>query len=146
VTIRSRLAVSTLVAVGAGLAACDAAPPRDRGEVAEPSTTTWRPLGSWSGSGNIQTESFTVDTGALRLAWETRNETSPGGGRFRVSLHSAISGRPLQTIVDRTGPGAGTAYAEDEPRVSYLVIESTGIEWTATLDEALPAGDASPRR
>jgi hypothetical protein len=107
---------------------------------------TWHPLGSWSGTGNLQTESFTVDTGALRLTWETRNETTPGTGRFRVSLHSAISGRPLQTIVDRSGAGAGTAYAEDEPRLSYLVIESSGIEWKATLDEAAPAGSGPSSR
>jgi hypothetical protein len=97
----------------------------------------WRSLGTWSGRGNSQTASFTVETGALRLRWETRNESAPGAGRFRVSLHSAISGRPLQVIVDRTGAGADVSFLEDEPRVSYLVIESANVDWTATLDEAV---------
>ena len=101
------------------------------------SGTVWRSLGAWSGRGNSQTGSFTVETGALRLRWETRRETAPGAGRFRVSLHSAISGRPLQVIVDRTGVGTDVSYLEDEPRVSYLVIESENIDWTATLEEAI---------
>jgi Ethanolamine utilization protein EutJ (predicted chaperonin) len=58
---------------------------------------------------------------------------------FRVRLHSAISGRPLQTFVEQAGSGDGTAYVEDEPRVSYLVIESANVEWTAILDEAVAA-------
>ena len=94
-------------------------------------------MGTWSGRGSSQTDSFTVETGALRLQWETKNETAPGAGRFRVSLHSAISGRPLQVIVDRTGVGGDVSYLEDEPRVSYLVIESANVDWTATLDEAI---------
>ena len=99
--------------------------------------TVWRSMGTWSGRGHSQTGSFTVETGALRLRWETRNETAPGAGRFRVSLHSAISGRPLQMIVERAGVGRDVSYVEDEPRVSYLVIESENVEWTATLEEAV---------
>jgi hypothetical protein len=102
------------------------------------STTVWRTLGTWSGRGNSQTGSFTVDSGAMRLRWETRHETTPGSGTFRISLHSAISGRPLQLIVDHKGVGGETAFLEDEPRVSYLVIESENVDWTATLEEAVP--------
>ena len=94
-------------------------------------------MGTWSGRGNSQTASFTVETGALRLRWEVRNESAPGAGRFRVSLHSAISGRPLQVIVDHTGVGSDVSYLEDEPRVSYLVIESENVDWSTTLEEAV---------
>lgn len=104
--------------------------------------TRWHALGTWSGRGDIQTGSFDVTTGALRLRWETRDERAPGTGAFRVSLHSAISGRPLQTIVDTKGIGAGTAHLEDEPRVSYLVVESQNVGWTATLEELVPSGSA----
>ena len=82
-------------------------------------------------------------TGALRLRWETRATSRAGGGHFRVWLHSAISGRPLQLVVDKAGAGAGTAYVADDPRVSYLVVESEQVDWTATLDEA--AGSAARR-
>jgi len=57
-------------------------------------------------------------------------------GRFRVSLHSAISGRALQTVVDVTSVAAGESYVAADPRMSYLVIESAGVDWTATLEEA----------
>lgn len=121
------------------LAGCQA-PAAPVVQAAPTATTSWHALGTWSGRGNRQTESFDVTTGALRLRWETRGEGA-AGGRFQVSLHSSVSGRPLQTIVDHAGAGAGTAYAADEPRVSYLVIESDQ-EWTATLEEAIPAAQA----
>jgi hypothetical protein len=101
--------------------------------------TAWRVVGTWSGRGNTQTGSFDVATGALRLRWETRNDGSPGAGTFRVSLHSAISGRWLQTVADVRGTGSDAVYVEDEPRLSYLVIESQNVEWTATLEEAVQA-------
>lgn len=99
----------------------------------------WRPVGSWSGHGNSQTGSFTVESGALRVRWETRNERSPGSGTFRVSLHSAISGRPLQVAIDHRGVGRDTAYIQDDPRVSYLVVDSGNLDWMLTLEEAVPA-------
>ena len=114
---------------------CDA-PPARAAQVAA-ATTEWRPLGSWSGNGSRQTGSFDVATGALRLRWETRPRSGAGDGRFRVWLYSAISGRPLQLFVDNDGGGAGTAYVADDPRVSYLVVDSEHVDWTATLDEAV---------
>jgi hypothetical protein len=117
------------------LSACDAPPAR--AEPAAAAAVSWRPLGTWSGDGDRQSDSFDVVTGAMRLRWHTAGGSDAAQGRFRVSLYSAISGRPLQVIVDRKGPGADTAYVEDEPRVSYLVIESDRLDWTATLEEAV---------
>ncbi len=97
--------------------------------------TEWRPLGTWSGRGSSQTESFDVVSGSLQLMWEATNESSAGTGRLRVVLHSSISGRPLQTVLDTIGTGIDTVYVADEPRVSYLVIESEGVDWHLTLDE-----------
>jgi hypothetical protein len=133
-----------LSAALAWVSGCDATPAP---VAAAPAIATrWHALGTWSGRGDIQTGSFDVTTGALRLRWETRDERALGIGVFRVSLHSAISGRPLQTIVETKGVGANTAYLEDEPRVSYLVVEAQNVEWTATLEELVPSdspGDAS---
>jgi hypothetical protein len=124
-----------LVLLLALCAACESGAPAQ--EQAGAPAITWRALGTWSGRGSSQTGSFNVETGALRLRWETRNERASGAGRFRVSLHSAISGRPLQIIVDHTGIGADTTFLQDDPRVSYLVIESSDVDWTASLDEAI---------
>ena len=62
-------------------------------------TVAWHQLGSWSGRGSLQTESFASDTGALRVRWETTAQpgdaASAATGAFRITAHSAISGRPL---------------------------------------------------
>jgi hypothetical protein len=126
-----------LVALFASAAACTPHPARD--DRAAPYRSSWRILGTWAGRGSTQTPSFDVATGALRLRWQTRNESQQGAGTFRVSLHSAISGRWLQTLADVRGTGGDAVHFADEPRLSYLVIESENVDWTATLEEAVPA-------
>ena len=93
-------------------------------------TVAWRPLGSWSGRGNRQTESFTSDTGALRVTWEAT-------GDFRLTAHSAISGRPLQQVVEHTGAGDGIGYVQQDPHVFYMVVEAPNVNWKFTVDEAI---------
>ena len=134
-------AVVVLLAVALSISSgCEAPParaaqaPPARADQAAPGATTWRTLGTWTGTGSRQTESFDVTTGALRLRWETR-ASAAGAGSFRVWLHSAISGRPLQMLVEQVGAGTGTAHVADDPRVSYLVVEAEGVTWTAALDE-----------
>ena len=126
-----------LVALVAALATCrsDVDRPVATPAAAPASASTWHPLGTWSGRGDRQTDSFDVTTGALQLHWEAR-EATPGAGRLRVSLHSAISGRPLQTVLDVRGSGAADVSFEDDPRVSYLVVESDGVDWRLELFEA----------
>lgn len=104
----------------------------------------WHSLGTWSDRGSRQTESFDVTTGALRLAWTT---TGSASAPFRVSLYSAISGRPLQTIVDTIGSGSDSVRVAIEPHVAYLQIDSEGVDWSVTLDEAVAgrAGGAAGR-
>ena len=127
------VAGSWLAVVVLAAGACSKAPSAAAGREA----VLWRQVGTWSGHGNSQTGSFSVETGALRLHWETRNPPA-NGGVFKVSLHSAISGRPLQVVVDRHGAGRDTLYIEDEPRVSYLVVVSD-LDWQLALEEAVPA-------
>ena len=99
----------------------------------------WRSIGSWSGRGNTQTGSFTSDTGSLRVRWQTGHEVRPGDGAFRLTLHSAISGRPLVRAVDHRGVGADTAYLGEDPRVFHVVVDSAGVEWSFTIDEGIGA-------
>lgn len=105
------------------------APPAAAPEIA------WREIGSWSGGLSRQTESFEVSLAAMRLRWQTTRETSPGAGRLTVTLHSAVSGRPLQTIVDARGVSAAVINIADEPRWSYLAIEAANVEWRMTLEQ-----------
>ena len=99
----------------------------------------WRKLGSWSGHGPISTEPFISDTGTLRLQWETRNEAAPGKGVFQITVYSDVSGRPLVLAVDHQGIGSNTVYVNEDPRPFYLGIESADVEWSISVDEAIPA-------
>jgi outer membrane biogenesis lipoprotein LolB len=105
---------------------------------AAPTATTvaWHRIGSWSGTGNIQTESF-ESSGSLRVQWKAANETEPGAGTFRLAFHSSISGRELQVAVERRGVGADTAYVQQDPHVFFAKVESANLDWSFTVDEAV---------
>ena len=94
-------------------------------------------VGAWSGRGNVQTDTFTSDTGAFRLQWETKHETRPGAARLKVVFHSDDSGRPIMEAVNATGVGQGVAYVSDRARWYYLVVESADAEWSLSVDEDL---------
>jgi hypothetical protein len=94
-------------------------------------------LGSWSGRGNKQTESFTSDTGTLRVNWQATAIPGSAAPSFSLDAHSAISGRLLQTVVDKGGPGTGVGYVQQDPHVFYMVVEATGVNWQFTVEEAI---------
>ena len=127
-----------IVALAAiGVASVASACRRDAAPVkaAEPQML-WRAVGTWSGRGNRQTESFHGETGALRVKWEARPESADGkAGAFRLTAHSAISGRVLAEVVDRQGPGSGVGYVSTEPHTFYISVESAGVAWTFSVDE-----------
>jgi hypothetical protein len=97
----------------------------------------WRQVGSWSGHGNRQTESFTSDTGGFRVRWETRNETTPGAGTLKVLFRSGDSGRPIIDAVDVRGVGRDAVEVADNVRWYFLTIESANVDWTISVDERL---------
>ncbi len=110
--------------------------------------TLWKPIASWTGHGNLQTDSFEMVTSGWRMKWEARNPKDPKAGRFRVDVHSAISGRPLSTAVDHRGAGRDIDYVEEDPRVFFLVIDAKDMDWSVTVEEPLiedTAGEGSPR-
>jgi hypothetical protein len=97
----------------------------------------WRPIASWSGHGNTQTDSFNIGSGQWRIKWETSHEQVPGKGTFVLKVHSLVSGRFVQTAVDHKGVGSDVAYVAEEPRAFFLVIESGGIDWKVSVDEGV---------
>jgi outer membrane biogenesis lipoprotein LolB len=111
--------------------ACQRPPEKPREPV-----VAWHRLGTWSGTGNIQTESF-ESSGSLRVQWKAANETEPGTGTFRLAFHSSISGRELQVAVERKGVGADTAYVQQDPHVFFAKVESANLDWSFTVDEAV---------
>ena len=99
----------------------------------------WERAGSWSGRGNLETNSFPGSSGYLRFTWETTNETKPGEGRFKLILGSSISGRLIQPVVESKGVGHDVAYVSEEARTFYLKIESANVDWKVIVDEGFSA-------
>ena len=110
-------------------------PPKPRKQV-----VVWKTMGTWSGHGNSQTDSFDMNIFRWRVRWKTSNETAPGKGHFVLTVNSAISGRPLAEIVRHDGPGEGLADVNDDPRLYHMVIDSNDIDWTVTVEEPIVTG------
>jgi len=109
--------------------------------------TVWRTVATWTGRAPLQTESFISNTGLFRVHWEARPLQPPdNNGTLRITLHSAVSGRPLVDAVDHRGPGRDTVFLSEDPREFFLVIDDQGLDWTVTLDEGLPATAPAPLR
>jgi len=126
--------VSSLMAVVFLLSSCTQPPPKPHEQ-----TVIWDHAGSWSGRGNLETNSFPASSGYLRFTWETSNETKPGEGRFKLILGSSISGRLIQVVVDSQGATRDVSYVSEEPRTFYLKVESANEDWKVTVDEGFPA-------
>jgi len=124
--------LSVVLLAACALASCKSRP---REQAAKPAPVHWQRVGSWSGHGDAQTESFDIGYEQCRVQWETKNETSPGTGTFELTLNSAVSGRALQPLADHPGTGRGMAYTSIEPHFSYLVISSKNVDWTVTVEE-----------
>jgi hypothetical protein len=122
------------------LGACDngtpAIPPTDRA-VPSADQVIWHQVGSWSGRGNTQTETFTSDTGGFRVRWETSNETVPGRGTFKLVFRSNDSGRPIIDAIDVRGVGRDTVEVADIVRWYYITIESANVDWRVSVDERI---------
>ena len=134
-TVFRAVAAGVVIVVAACASACQDDRPRPVAQQPAAPEVTWREIGTWSGRLSQQTESFEVSTVAMRLRWKTTTETSPGAGRLTVTLHSAVSGRPLQTIVDAYGVSSATANVADEPRWCHFVIEAANVEWQMILEQ-----------
>ena len=105
--------------------------------------TVTRSAGRWQGTGN-QTIGFVSDSGRFEVSWETRNERPAGAGTFRLTVHSAVSGRPLQLLVDHRGEGRGRAAFADDPRPYNFMVESAGVEWAFWVEETLAVERPKP--
>jgi hypothetical protein len=138
-TRRARLAFACLGFVLILVAGCHSDPSPQPG--ATPTDVViWKPVGSWSGRGSRQTETFTSDTGGFRVRWETKNAVRPGAGHLHVIFRSGDSGREIIDAVDVTGEGRDAEEVSAErPRWYYLTIDSADVDWTVSVDERIDA-------
>ena len=135
-TVSRVLAAGIAVVAVVSASACQRDRPGDDAQRPAAAAVAWREIGTWTGRLSQQTESFEVSTTPMRLRWQTTSETSPGAGRLTVTLHSAASGRPIQTVVDAHGVASAAVDVADEPRWSYFVIEAANVEWQMILEQA----------
>jgi hypothetical protein len=105
----------------------------------ERTVLAWRPVASWSGTANYQTDSFAIGTGQWRIKWQTRDSKSSTPKTFRVIVHSSVSGRFVEVAVDHPNVGNGTSYIAEDPRDFFLVVESSGFQWTLDVEEGTVA-------
>ncbi len=103
----------------------------------EPQTITavTRPVGAWQGRGTATVGDIPSETGRFRIVWETSNESPAGAGTFRLTMRSAISGRPLQLVADHKGVGTGTADYDEGPRTYDFLVESANVDWSFRVEE-----------
>ncbi|MGE0462980.1 MAG: hypothetical protein AB7Q16_16575 [Vicinamibacterales bacterium] len=131
-------AIAFLVALSLSSLACrpTPAPPEHREAVP-------RQVGTWQGTGD-RTLGFDSQSGRFRILWETRPGAGDGDGRFRLTVQSGVSGRPLQEVVNHRGAGQGSVNFEDDPRLYQLLVESDGLSWSVTVDELVLVARPSP--
>ena len=120
-----------LLAVAAFAAACGSEPhPAPAPEVA-----AWRIIGTWSGHGNAQLETFPIERWDWRIKWQTTDEKPAGAGTFHATVHSADSGRMIVDLVDARGEGHDTVDISEQPHRFYLVVVSANVDWALTVEE-----------
>jgi hypothetical protein len=133
-----RWIASGFVAIAAIAAGCGGTEPPSRQVV-----TVNRPAGTWQGTGN-RTIGFVSESGRFDVTWETRNERPAGTGTFRLTVHSAVSGRPIQVLADQRGEERGRASVADDPRPYNFMVESANIEWSIAVEEIVAVERARP--
>jgi hypothetical protein len=113
--------------------ACEYTPPRAEKRI----EIQWKEVGTWSGHGNQQLETFPIEHFTWRVRWETNNESPAGAGRFHVTANSGDSGRTLAEVADVKGVASDVTYITELPHRYYFVVTSTGVDWTLTAEEAI---------
>jgi hypothetical protein len=98
----------------------------------------WHEVATWKGRGSTQLDTFSIDGWTWRIRWETKNAPAQSRGSFHVEAHSADSGRLLAEPIDVKGNGRDTAYVTELPHRYYLVVDSSDVDWSMTVDEPAP--------
>ena len=138
---KSRTILASVLLLAAGAAAsCGSAP-----QAASKTQIGWRPIDSWSGRGDTQTESFNIESTQWRIKWETKGAASPGVGASTWWCTARSAGALIAEAVEHQGDGHGIAYVTEDPRLYHLVIDSSGVDWSIEVEEAV-AGEAEKPR
>jgi hypothetical protein len=98
-----------------------------------------RQVVSWKGRGTATVGDIPSETGRFLIVWETTNESPVGTGTFKLTMRSAISGRPLLLVAEHKGVGTGTASFDEGPRTYDFLVESANVDWAFRVEETTGA-------
>lgn len=98
-----------------------------------------RLVGTWQGRGIASVGDIPSETGRFKIVWETSNESPAGAGRFKLTMRSAVSGRPMQVVADHQGVGTGTASYDEGPRTYDFLVDSANVDWKFRVEETTGA-------
>jgi hypothetical protein len=126
----SRRIATVVLLVAAACRPAEPPPPAQISQVKE--------AGTWQGVGN-RTIGFVSETGVFRINWSTRSVAPADAGTFRLTVRSAISGRPIRVVADQAGNGTGTVDFVDDPRMYEFIVDSAGIQWSFNAEEFVAA-------
>lgn len=101
---------------------------------ASSTTIPWRTVGIWSGDGNATTESFAIGSSNWRIDWQTTNVgvTSTFTLEVRNTNGDLV---PYATSLSAQAASSGTRYVSGQTGTYYLVINSSQLNWTVTVQD-----------
>ena len=136
---RTGLAVAALFALAGTLSLCASlSRPAGSAIVLKPEASapdagkSWVATRAWQGSGNKETETFTV-TGHWRIDW-IFSPSSSNGGAFQVYIYSA-DGRQLLNLAANTQRGGSDTSFWAGPGTYYLKVSSAGGDWKVGVQD-----------
>lgn len=89
----------------------------------------WRVVGSWNGSGQVQTRSFSVPSREWRIQWRA-SPTSDYGSVFQVYVYRA-DGQLVTVAANAANRGGSqTSYVHDDYGRYYLMVNAANVNWS----------------
>jgi hypothetical protein len=100
-----------------------------------PATSTWRPIGSWSGNGAKNTETFTVNAREWRLVWEASGDGRVAGIMqvFAYKGDSELPEVPVNTQLEGSAAKRDVSYLRGAGPW-HMTINAMG-EWRLRAEE-----------
>jgi hypothetical protein len=95
---------------------------------------TWTPIGSWTGEGTKETETFMVTAREWRVTWtaKKKNPTLPVRV-FAIAVYNAANDTPVSSINPGDAEAAGESYVRGAGRY-YLKIAAGNAAWTVRAE------------
>lgn len=101
-------------------------------KTAQKAAPTWQEVKTWTGSGIVNTETFTVASKEWRINWETSQENI--AGILQVFVYDSKDNL-VDLPVNQMGVSKNISYVRKGPGTFYLKINSANIKYRVTVEE-----------